>query len=160
MDEGNAENCNYGSNDSGDTDNDDTGDGDSSDGDSSDSNSSDGDSSNGDSSDSNSSDSNEGNKAHGCAGQRESPAPVSGKLKLKRAAKHRLQRSHLSPLVLSIHTSNQSTALSSNYYKRARSPIYNRLYTQKPLSNLASNSNSSKAILKAVLNTNSEEWLI
>ena len=80
MDEGNAENCNYGSDDSGDTDDDDAGDGDSSDG-----NSSDGDSSNG-----NSSDSNKGNKAYGYIGQQGSLVPISSKLKPKRAAKHRL----------------------------------------------------------------------
>jgi hypothetical protein len=70
MDEGNAKNCNYGSDDSGDMDDDDAGDG--------------------DSSDSNSSDNDKGNKAHGCAGQRGLLAPVSGRLKPKRATKHHL----------------------------------------------------------------------
>ena len=62
MDEGNAENYNYGSNDSGDTDNNDAG-------------------------DSNSSDSDEGNKAYGYAGQRGSLAPVYSRSKPKRTAK-------------------------------------------------------------------------
>ena len=75
MDKGNAKNCNYRSDNSGDMDNDDARDG----------NSSGSDSSNG-----NSSDSDKGNKAYGCAGQRGLLAPISGKLKLKRAAKHRL----------------------------------------------------------------------
>ncbi|XTI95089.1 hypothetical protein V2W45_1256561, partial [Cenococcum geophilum] len=73
IDKGNAENCNYGSDDSGNTDNDNAGDGDSSDG---------------DSSDGNSSNSDEGNEAYGCIGQRGSLAPIGGELKLKRAAKH------------------------------------------------------------------------
>ena len=80
MDEGNAENCNYGSDNSGDTDNNDARDGNSSDS---------------DSSDGNSSDSNEGNEAHGCIGQRGSLVPVSYRLKPKRATKYRLQRSYL-----------------------------------------------------------------
>ena len=74
--------------------------------------------------DSNSSDSNEGNEAYRYIGQRGLLAPIYSRLKLKRAIK---QRSYLSPLILSIYTSNRNAALSSNYYKRARSPIYNCL---------------------------------
>ena len=62
IDEGNAENCNYGSDDSGDIDNNNAG-------------------------DSNSSNSNKGNKAYGCVGQRGSLAPIYSGLKLKRAIK-------------------------------------------------------------------------
>jgi hypothetical protein len=62
MDKGNAENYNYGSDDSGDTDNDDAG-------------------------DSNSSDSDEGNKAYGYVGQRGLLVPICSRLKPKRAAK-------------------------------------------------------------------------
>ena len=40
--------------------------------------------------DGNSSDSNEGNEAYGCVRQRGLLAPISGKSKLKRAAKYRL----------------------------------------------------------------------
>jgi hypothetical protein len=65
IDKGNAENYNYGNDDSGDTDNNDAGDGDSS-------------------------DSNEGNEAYGCVRQRGSLAPISSESKPKRAAKHRL----------------------------------------------------------------------
>ena len=75
MDKGNTKNYNYGSDDSGNTDNNDAGDGDSSDG---------------DSSNSNSSNSNKGNEAYGCVGQRGLLVPVSCRLKLKRAIKHRL----------------------------------------------------------------------
>ena len=75
VDEGNAENYNYGSDNSGDTDNNDAKDGDSSDS---------------DSSNGNSSGSDKGNKAYGYVGQRGSLAPVSGGLKLKRTTKHRL----------------------------------------------------------------------
>jgi len=56
--------------------------------------------------------------------------------------------------------SNQSTTLTSNYYKQVASPIYNRLRTQKPLLSPASSFNSNKAILGAVLNANLEEILI
>ena len=98
MDESNAKNCNYGSDNSGHTDDDDAGDGDSS-------------------------DSDEGNEAHGCAGRRGSLTTVGGGAK-------------------------------------PGSPIHNRLRARKPLLNLASGSNSNKAILGAVLNANLEEWLI
>ena len=86
IDKGNAENYNYGSDDSGDTDNNDARNGDSSDG---------------DSSDGNSSDSDKSNEAHGYIGQRRSLTPVSGRSKPKRTAKYRIQRSYLSPLILS-----------------------------------------------------------
>ena len=62
MDEGNAKNCNYGSDNSGNIDNNDA-------------------------RDSNSSDSDEGNKAYGCIGQRGSLAPIYSGLKPKRAIK-------------------------------------------------------------------------
>ena len=62
MDKGNAENYNYGSNNSGDMDNNNA-------------------------RDSNSSDSNEGNKAYRCIGQQESLAPIYSRLKLKRTTK-------------------------------------------------------------------------
>jgi hypothetical protein len=112
-----------------------------------------------DSSDSDSSDSNKGNEAHRCIGRRELPAPISGGLKPKHAVKYYLQRSHLSPLIPFMHTSDWSIALSSNHYRQSGSPIYNRLCAQKPLLNSASNSDSSKVILGAALN-NSEELLI
>ena len=140
VDEGKAKNCNDRSNGSGDTDDDDARDG--------------------DSSNSDSSDSDKGNKAYGYTGRRRSLAPVGGRLEPKHAAKYHLQRSHLSPSIPSMHMSNKSTALSSDYYKRARSPIYNRLRARKPLLNLASNSDPSKAILGTVSNANLEEWLI
>jgi len=63
VDKGNAENYNYRSDNSGDTDNNNARDGDSS-------------------------DSDKGNEAYGYARQQGSLAPVSGKLKLKRAAKY------------------------------------------------------------------------
>jgi len=75
VDKGNAENYNYGSNNSGNTDN---------------NNARDGNSSDGNSSNSNSSGSDKGNEAYGCIGQRGSLAPVSNRLKPKRAIKHRL----------------------------------------------------------------------
>ena len=78
MDEGNTKNCNYGSDDSGGIDNNNA-------------------------RDSNSSDSDKGNEAYRCVGQRGSLAPVYSRLKPKRTTK---QRSYLSPLILSMHTSN------------------------------------------------------
>ena len=65
IDKGNTKNCNYRSDNSGDIDNDNARDGDSS-------------------------DSDEGNEAYGYIRQRGSLAPISGKLKPKRAIKHRL----------------------------------------------------------------------
>jgi len=65
VDKGNAENCNYRSDDSGNIDNNDAGDGDSS-------------------------DSNKGNEAYGCVRQRGLLAPVSSKSKPKRAVKYYL----------------------------------------------------------------------
>ena len=78
IDKGNAENYTYRSDDSGNMDN------------------------NG-ARDSNSSNSNKGNEAYGYIGQRGSLAPIYSRLKLKRTIK---QRSYLSPLILSIFTSN------------------------------------------------------
>jgi len=103
VDEGNAENYNDGSNNSSDIDNNDFGDG-------------------------NGSDSDKGNEAYRCVGRRDSLAPVGGGLKLKHTIKRYLQRYYLPSLIPSIYISDRSTALSSNYCKRARSPIYNRLY--------------------------------
>jgi hypothetical protein len=100
MDEGKAKNYSDGSDDSGDTVDDDAGDGDGGD----------------------SSDSDNGSEARGCVGRRESPTSISGQLKPKRAAKH-LQRSHYSSLILSIHISNRSTALTSDYCKRVGFPV-------------------------------------
>lgn len=85
MDEGKAKNYSNGSDDSSDTVDDNAGDGDSS-------------------------DSDNGNEARGCAGRRESPTFISGQSKLKRAAKHHLQRSHQSPSISSTHTPDRSTA--------------------------------------------------
>ena len=62
IDKGNAENCNYRSNNSGNTDNNDAG-------------------------DSNSSNSDKGNEAHGYVGQRGLLVPICGRLKPKRAIK-------------------------------------------------------------------------
>ena len=109
MDEGKAKNCNDRSNGSSNTDNNDARDG--------------------NSSNSNSSNSDKGNKAYRCVGQQRSLAPVSGRLEPKYAAKYCLQRSHLSPLIPSMYTSDRSTILSSDYYKQARFFIYNYLYT-------------------------------
>jgi hypothetical protein len=140
MDEGKAKNYCDGSDDSGDTVDDDAGDGDGDGGDSS--------------------DSDNGSEARGCAGRRESPTFISGQSKLKRAAKHHLQRSHQSPSISSTHTPDRSTALTNNYRKRVASPIHNRLRTRKPLLSPASASDSNKAIPGAALNANSEEILI
>jgi len=86
--------------------------------------------------------------------------PISGQSKTKRAAKHHLQRSRHSPSVSSTHTSDRSTALTSNYRKRVASTIHDRLRTRKLLLSSASSSNSNKAILGPVLNADSGEILI
>jgi hypothetical protein len=78
MDEGNAKNYNYRSDNSGNI-------------------------NNNDARDSNSSNSDKGNKAYGCIGQWGSLAPIYSRLKPKRTIK---QWSYLSPLILSIYISN------------------------------------------------------
>ncbi|OCK88868.1 uncharacterized protein K441DRAFT_302571 [Cenococcum geophilum 1.58] len=118
-----------------------------------------GDTDDNDARDGDSSDSDEGNEACGCTGRR-SPTSICGQLKPKRAAKHYPQRSHHTPSISSMYTSDWSTALTSNYRKRVTSSIYNRLRTQKPLLISASTSNSNKAIPGAALNVDSEEFLI
>ena len=85
IDKSKAKNCNNRSDGSGDIDDNNAGDGDSSDSDSSNGNSSDSNSSDG-----NSSDSDEGNKTYRCIGQRGSLAPISNRLKPKRAIKYYL----------------------------------------------------------------------